>query len=132
MVKKTDIERDFSFLKDRVMGVLIYGSQVKGEKDKRSDIDICVVAGKKKPLDVLQEIWRQVNTKGKNYDVKIFEELPLYLKGEVMENNEVVYAKDKGKLFEYFMILENYGGSRREGRGFQRESSCRYWELFKK
>ncbi len=101
------------------MGVLIYGSQVKGEKDKRSDIDICVVAGKKKPLDVLQEIWRQVNTKGKNYDVKIFEELPLYLKGEVMENNEVVYAKDKGKLFEYFYDFRKLWG---EQKGRQRIS----------
>lgn len=101
MAEKT-IKDDFSFLKDDVLGILLYGSRLKREDTRRSDIDICIVAGEKDRVKILQKVWHHVDVSGKNYDVKIFEELPLYLKAEVIENHQIIYARDKGELFEYF------------------------------
>ncbi len=40
-----EIEKDFSFLKGKILALLIFGSWAKGKKGR--DIDICIVAPKK-------------------------------------------------------------------------------------
>ncbi|ADC66001.1 DNA polymerase beta domain protein region [Ferroglobus placidus DSM 10642] len=96
MVEKSDVARDFGFLKDRVLAVLIFGSSVKG---KGRDVDVCIVA-KDDPKKILKEVFSKVDAS--KYDVWIFEELPLYMKIEVIENHEIVFCKDELELYEYF------------------------------
>ncbi len=96
MAKKEDVARDFQFLKDKVLAVLIFGSSV--EREGR-DIDICIVAPG--GFDI-EEVYKKVDVVGKKYDVWTFEELPLYMKIEVIENHEVVFCKDLLDLYEYF------------------------------
>ncbi len=97
MVARDCVAKDFEFLKDRVKAILIFGSSVGGEG---RDIDVCVVAGEKDPKEILKEIFLNVNVE--KYDVWIFEELPLYMKIEVIENHKIVYCKDVADLYEYF------------------------------
>ena len=62
------------------MAVLLYGSVVKGEETPRSDIDICLVAPTcKDKAGLLREVHRNLDVFSKKYDVRIFEELPLYI-----------------------------------------------------
>ncbi|MFQ6072923.1 MAG: nucleotidyltransferase domain-containing protein [Methanosarcinales archaeon] len=81
--------------------VVIFGSYVKGECTKRSDIDLAVVTrefDKKKNL----EIWK--NFIGKVhpiYDLRIFELLPLKIKASVMNNYLVVFG-ERLEISEYF------------------------------
>ncbi len=96
MVAKGDVKRDFDFLKDRVLAVLIFGSSVRGEG---RDVDVCIVAGRD-PEDLLKEVFANVDAN--KYDIWIFEELPLYMKIEVIENHEIVFCKDEAELYEYF------------------------------
>jgi len=96
VAKKEDVARDFQFLKDKVLAVLIFGSSV--EREGR-DIDICIVAPG--GFDI-EEVYKKVDVVGKKYDVWTFEELPLYMKIEVIENHEVVFCKDLLDLYEYF------------------------------
>ena len=42
-----EIERDFDFLKAKVLGLLLYGFYARGEEDERSDIDVCIVVGRR-------------------------------------------------------------------------------------
>ncbi len=98
-----EVKNDFSFLKDKVLAVLIFGSIAKKEKIAR-DIDICVVAPGKDIKSIFREILRNVNVRKKKYDVYIFEELPLYMKIGVIENHIPVFG-DLPALGEYFYFF---------------------------
>ncbi len=103
MVEQKDLKKDFAFLKNKVLGILVYGSYATEKATPRSDIDICVVLGKGKDISKrLKEIWEKVNVNKKNYDVKTFEELPLHIQIEIIKKNKIVYTKDKPELYEYF------------------------------
>ena len=93
MIEK--LKKDFEEFKDRVFGILLYGSYAKDEYTKRSDIDICLVGVDK---DTYMEILGKL---GNKYDIKIFEELPLYIKIDIIKNHKVIFG-DELELSEYF------------------------------
>ncbi|MDP2766598.1 MAG: nucleotidyltransferase domain-containing protein, partial [Candidatus Methanoperedens sp.] len=95
---------DFSFLfgKKEVLAVLLYGSVVKGEETSRSDIDVCIVAPGSKKNELLKEIYRKLDVISKKYDVRIFEELPLHIQIQIIQNHEIIYSKDIYEMYEYF------------------------------
>jgi len=105
MVEIETIKKDFSFLYSRedVLGILLYGSVAKGEETQRSDIDICIISPScKDKLGLLNEIYRKLDVFSKKYDVRFFEELPLYIQINVIKNNKMIYSKDVYDLYEYF------------------------------
>ncbi len=83
------LKKEFEFIGSEVEGILLYGSYAKSTADERSDIDICVI--KPKNRDVLTRLFTKV---GDRYDVKIFEDLPLYVKIGIIENYMVVYGNE--------------------------------------
>ncbi|MHA1247073.1 MAG: nucleotidyltransferase domain-containing protein [Candidatus Thorarchaeota archaeon] len=88
----------------RVIAVLLFGSMARGDATSRSDIDICVVAPRmetaKEKSELLGMIWRQID--GEKYDVRLFEELPLYMKMDVITTHVILHCNDVPALFEYF------------------------------
>lgn len=76
----------------RVQFVILYGSVARGKYYKLSDIDIAVGhSGNRKQrfefrIRVLSEI-------GDKFDVQTYQDLPLYVKEEVLKG-EVLYARD--------------------------------------
>jgi hypothetical protein len=63
---------------------------------------VCIVGGpQRSPRDVLRLAWTRARLGGADYDVKAFEELPLYLKAEVLERGILVLARDEPALSEY-------------------------------
>lgn len=101
MVEK--LKQDFKFLQKEkgVLAILLYGSQIK-KPTPRSDIDICIVAPKANKSNLLMKVYRQVNVVGKKYDVRIFENLGLRMKIEIIRNHEIIWARDPYELSEYF------------------------------
>ena len=93
MIEK--LKEDFEEFKDRVFGILLYGSYAKDKYTKRSDIDICLVGVDK---DTYMEILGKL---GNKYDIKIFEELPLYIQIDIIKNHKVIFG-DELELSEYF------------------------------
>ncbi|MBS3773186.1 MAG: nucleotidyltransferase domain-containing protein [Candidatus Thermoplasmatota archaeon] len=94
------LEKEFGFLKDRVLALLLYGSHATGDAHQQSDIDLCIV-NPDTPA-VLNETFRRVDVAGKKYDVYLFEELPLYLQVAVMQAHQVVFCRNIYDLHEYF------------------------------
>jgi len=91
--RKMDIEeikKDFSFLKGEISALLLYGSQAKGTATPRSDVDI---------FALLRKVWQNL---GNKYDARIFEDLPLYLKADILNNHIAVWANNLPDLYEYF------------------------------
>lgn len=111
MVEKETIKRDFSFLSKRedILAILLFGSRAKGVEDARGDTDVCIVAPAcKERFGLLKEVYRNLDVYGKKYDVRIFEDLPLHIKMNVIEFNEEVYTKDPYGLYEYFYIFRKF------------------------
>ncbi len=105
MVEIEPLRKDFFFLSSRkdILAILLYGSVAKGEDTPQSDIDICVVSPSYKGRkDMLNEIFRKVDVFSKNYDVRFFEEMPLYIQIDVIENNRIIFSRDVYELYEYF------------------------------
>lgn len=94
------LKKEFAFLKDRVLALLLYGSHATGDAHRRSDVDLCIVRPDTEA--VLTETFRRVDVAGKGYDVYLFEELPLYLQVEIIRSHRVVLCRDIYDLHEYF------------------------------
>ncbi len=90
-----EVRRDFAEFAGRCVGILLYGSHAKGESTKRSDIDVCIVKPEK---DVFDRILKKL---GGKYDVKVFEDLPLYIRADIIKNHIKIYAKDELPLYLY-------------------------------
>lgn len=97
---KRRVKRDFGSLADGVMGVLLYGSAVREDYHEGSDIDVCIVFPSVEKIGFSRKLLSEV--RDERYDVRLFELMPLYLKMDVIENGEVVYARDIYELYEYF------------------------------
>ena len=99
------VAKDFSFLKGRkdVLAVLVFGSHAKGEATPHSDVDVCVVAPKAEKLSLLSFILQNISSE--KYHIWLFEELPLYMKKEVMDNHRIAICRDKLELYEYFYFV---------------------------
>lgn len=89
------LQKEFEFIKDDVEGILLYGSYAIEKADFRSDIDICII----KPIKsgILQRVLKKV---GATYDIKIFEDLPLYIKIDIIEHYRIIHG-DEPKLSYY-------------------------------
>ena len=107
LIKK--IRKDFNFLrtkieKGEINSVILYGSYARNEKTIRSDIDICIVAPKlKTPKEfskLLGEVWQNINAN--KYDVRLFEELPLYIKMEIIKNHQIILSRNIPELYYHF------------------------------
>ena len=93
------IEKDFLPFKEKALGILLFGSRARQEHNKRSDTDICLVAGDYDPDKLFQEVLA-TNLTAK-YDIKIFELLPLKMKGSILDSRKLIYSKDPGELSYY-------------------------------
>lgn len=116
---KEALKEDFSWVRedDRVLAVLLFGSVVQGKDHAKSDIDLTLVVPggshfyydcegvsreKVEISEVLMKVFREVNVVSKDYDVHIFEELPLHIQMRIIEDHEVVSTKDLYGMHEYF------------------------------
>lgn len=96
------IKADFKDIatNNEIQAILIFGSTVTGDRTARSDVDVCIVAPVAHDrVEILQSAWRQV---GGKYDLWLFEELPLYIKSEILQNHQILFCSDLPALFEYF------------------------------
>ncbi len=96
MLKKADLKKDFEIFKGKTLGILLFGSYAIGEETGASDIDVCLV----KPQNdtVLRDVSKSL---GGKYDIKVFEQLPLYIQIDIIQNHVIIYG-DKTELSAYF------------------------------
>ena len=96
------LREEFGFLRnENILAVLLFGSLAKEEIGPR-DIDICVIAPNTNAKQIMKKIWQKVDVAAKKYDVYCFEELPLYIRWEIIDNHKIIWAKNEGELYEYF------------------------------
>ena len=102
--KMIEIRKAIKPLERLALAIYLYGSQADGTAHEKSDSDLCVVAEGDD-----NELYRQTNlvmSKHPGLDIKLFGELPLYLKKEVMENGKLLYCKGAAELSEYLRFYK--------------------------
>jgi predicted nucleotidyltransferase len=91
-----------------VLAVLLFGSKVR-EPSLARDTDICIVApDSKNKASLLLEVFSRIYKEG--YDIWLFEELPLYMKVEVIKNHKILACKDIYRLYDYFAKIMRIWG----------------------
>ncbi|TFG24155.1 MAG: nucleotidyltransferase domain-containing protein [Promethearchaeota archaeon] len=99
-----EIYNDFLYIieKRKIIGILLYGSLAKDQETIKSDVDICIVAPDEDNFELLSFIVGNINVVKKKYDIRIFSELPLHIKIDIIENGILIYSPNKYDLYEYF------------------------------
>ena len=114
-----ELKKEFSWVKEdyRILAVLLFGSMVEDKDHVKSDIDMAIVVPGSSHYyydcdgvdninvvssDVLMKVFRKIDIISKNLDVHIFEDLPLHIKMDIIENHELIYTSDKIGMYEYF------------------------------
>lgn len=117
------ISSDFSIVikKKEVLGILLYGSYLRDKGTNRSDIDICIVAPNEDLHQLFSFVLQNVNVNAKKYDVRVFQELPLYIKIQVIENGELLYSANKLDLYEYFYLYRKLWNDQKHRQEISRE-----------
>lgn len=100
-IKKIDKE-------DKVSFVVLFGSYASKTHNKLSDIDVAVYyEGSKKERFKFRLI-----TSGElsnKYDIHIFQDMPIYIRKEIVKKGKIIYKKDTGKVAEvYFKVIKEF------------------------
>ena len=83
---------------DRVKFIILFGSQTTGRTNPMSDYDVAIYyeGNDKERFDLRVNLEAKLSDK---FDVHIFQDLPLYVKKEVLKG-KVLYAKDLTFLYD--------------------------------
>lgn len=98
--------KDLNKIKEELSGLkkydaVIYGSYAKGRSGPKSDIDIAIISRKTSYAENIR-LWKNLLGKiPENYDLKVFELLPLEIKISVIKNYIVLFG-DRLDISEYF------------------------------
>jgi hypothetical protein len=84
----------------RILAVLFYGSQARGESGPESDTDVCLVLadGVDSRREGAQIALDYIGFSG--LDVRVFQLLPLYVRQRVLKDGKVLLVKCENDLYE--------------------------------
>lgn len=118
-----EIRKDFQFLErdEKILAVLLFGSRVKGRHYPGSDFDICIVAPELDPSELIPGIWQKLDVFRKKYDIYSFQELPLHLKINVIEDHRIILSRDVYALSEHFYFYRKLWDDQRHRNEVTRE-----------
>ncbi|MBC2694808.1 MAG: nucleotidyltransferase domain-containing protein [Desulfobacteraceae bacterium] len=87
---------------DKVRFIILYGSTAKGEMTELSDIDLAVFyeGDKKERFDFRVTILGRV---GNEFDIQTFQDLPLYIRKDIVSYGNVIFYKGYRELFNTFI-----------------------------
>jgi len=82
----------------RVKFIILFGSRARGEARKDSDVDLCVYY-KGTPREAFEFRMRVLGVLLEEYDVQIFQLLPVYLRKECL-GGRVLFCRDETFLYD--------------------------------
>lgn len=89
-----------------ILAVIIFGSFARREKFE--DIDICLVLDKK--YDSLKMSRKALKLSvSKNFDVHVFQQLPLYLKPRILREGKIIFCRNRDALYDIaFLAIKEF------------------------
>ena len=83
-----------------VLAVILFGSQARGDAGPGSDVDVCMVLEASVSSGLPASHKRLDYTGGGNLDVKVFQQLPLYIRSRILKEGRVLFVRDEDRLYE--------------------------------
>jgi uncharacterized protein len=100
LLKKTNLFNSVNF-------IILYGSVSRKKQTALSDIDVCI-SFDLNPKERIKVRMQLLGNLPENFDLQIFEDLPLYIKKEIFKG-EILYCKNKKKMFQTSLeIIREY------------------------
>ncbi len=92
----------------QVIAVALFGSSLNG---KGRDIDICIILDRKySNLEMSKKRLYFLNGLKDIFDVQIFQQLPIYIRIEILKETKVLFCKDEDLLYEVaFDAIKEFG-----------------------
>jgi len=86
-----------------IIAVLLFGSYITNKPYAR-DIDICIVLDNKyTKKEIFNKLIKISGSMPDKFDIKIYQDLPLYIKKRILEKNKILFCKDEDRLYEIAM-----------------------------
>lgn len=101
--RKRDIEKAVELIKkiggEKVRFIALYGSAAAGKSTTLSDIDMAVYydGNKDERFTFRMKLLGRIND---NFDVHIFQDLPLYIRKEIISHGKMIYHKGFNRIFD--------------------------------
>jgi len=95
--------------KEKIKFIILYGSVVECNQTPLSDIDLAVYyeGSKEERFKFRIEILGNVNDK---FDIQTFQDLPLYIRKEIISHGEILYQKNYSEIFDIFIkTIKSFG-----------------------
>lgn len=89
--------------------IILYGSVVEGNATPLSDIDLAVYyeGTKEERFKFRMKMLGDVNDK---FDIQIFQDLPLYVRKEIISRGKILYQKSYSEIFDIFIkTIKSFG-----------------------
>lgn len=83
-----------------ILAVLLFGSRARGEETAASDFDVCLVLCSGSDSHDEQIRTRLEYLPTDELDVRIFQQLPLYIRRRVLKEGKILYCRDLDRLYE--------------------------------
>lgn len=84
---------------EAVLAVILFGSRARGEATPDSDTDLCLVLPVGKETEADQVAVRLRYLKDHDLDLRIFQQLPLYVRRRVLKEGVVLLCRDLDALY---------------------------------
>ncbi len=78
-----------------IRAILLFGSRAMGYATPESDIDLCLILNDGADRTAVHE---RMLLAPEGYDIVVYDEIPWYLRGGILERHCIVYAEDPGDL----------------------------------
>ena len=94
---------------EKIKFVILYGSAVEGKQTPLSDVDIAIYyeGAKEERFKFRMEVLGSVNDK---FDIQTFQDLPLYIRKEIISHGTVLYQKNHSEIFDVFIkTIKSFG-----------------------
>ena len=104
--RKQDIDDAIEQIKKiggkKIRFIALYGSTAAGKSTNLSDIDLAVFydGNKKERFEFRSKILGRVKD---ILDIQTFQDLPIYIRKEIISNGKVLYFKEHSKVFDVFL-----------------------------
>jgi predicted nucleotidyltransferase len=102
--KTAELNRLLGMVKQdgEVLAVIIFGSAARDEQAPFSDVDICLVMmPPPKPSGLAGLSYKRLEyMKDNSFDLRIFQQLPLYIRVRVLREGRILFVRDENQLYE--------------------------------
>lgn len=107
-----------------ILTVFLFGSGVRGEEQRGSDIDICLVMEPSIYTPIQLSLKKLQYLRLFDMDIQIFQQMPLYIKIRIIKEGKILFCADEDKLYQIvFRVLDEFSDFEHIYRDYLKEVS---------